>query len=437
MSIQEDILDFLFDGAVPVEEIFKMNDPSEVHVNGPINRKSLQRKKNAWNEKTSAEKVGVATSVGGAVAGPAAIYMAVKSAKEGKGGMPRDFLRSGGGKKGKQIAAYLDSPKSRKAKIAAGAASAGIVGLQAANWVGDSVNSRQLTRSKNEMIDEAVKKSIHDAVFAGVPAEEIMEMIDKAASVDNAAKLMIGGQRLIGSGLAAGAAGAGWAMGRKKTNVDTEKVVDQTLDERGIKPAPVRKPLTFKPLPNTDYGIMPTVIQSDYKPKKFKKMTPDEAKSAALEVTTKPKSTKKQVQKNDELEWVGEISKVDTEKQHVFGWCSISKVNGEPVVDRQDDYIPVDEMEKSAYDYVLHSRKGGDMHQRDGDAPLHKSDMIESFMVTPEKLEKMGIDPETVPHGWWVGFKINDEKLWDEVKKGEKTYMSVHGRGKRTKVELP
>jgi hypothetical protein len=411
MGLYEDLIDFLFDGAVPIEEIKKINDASEGHVNGPINGTRLERKKKAWDEKTGPEKVGVATSYVGAASGPAAIYAATKSAKEGKGGIPRDLARSMGGKRGKQLAMYLDSPKSRNAKIAAGAAGAGMVGLQAANWIGDSVNSKQLSRSKNQMIDEVVKKSIHDAIFAGVPSEEILEMIDKAASVDNAAKLMIGGQRLIGGGLAAGVAGAGWAMGRKKTNTSTEKVVNQTLDERGITPQPPRKPLTFKPLPNTDYGIMPTVVQSDYK----------------------AKTPKKQVQKNDELEWEGEISKVDTEKQHVFGWCSIAKVNGEPVVDRQDDYIPVEEMERSAYDYVLHSRKGGDMHKRDGEVPLHKSDMIESFVVTPEKLEKMGIDPDSVPHGWWVGFKVNDDQLWDEVKKGDKTYFSVHGRGKRVK----
>lgn len=133
----------------------------------------------------------------------------------------------------------------------------------------------------------------------------------------------------------------------------------------------------------------------------------------------------------DDLEWRGEISKVDAEKRQVFGWCSLTSVNGEPVVDRQGDYIPLEEVEKSAYNYVISSRKGGDMHKRDGEAPLHTSDMIESFVVTPEKLEKLGLESDAVPHGWWVGFKINDDDQWQAVKKNERSYFSIHGKGRR------
>jgi hypothetical protein len=136
------------------------------------------------------------------------------------------------------------------------------------------------------------------------------------------------------------------------------------------------------------------------------------------------------------VEWSGEISKVVDEKQQVFGWCSVSKIDGEDVIDRQGDFVPVDEMENSAYDYVLHSRKGGDMHARDGEHPIHKSDMIESFVVTPEKLAKMGLPEDALPHGWWVGFKVNDRDLWEEVKTGKKTHFSVHGKGTRVPLEV-
>lgn len=106
-------------------------------------------------------------------------------------------------------------------------------------------------------------------------------------------------------------------------------------------------------------------------------------------------------------------------------------MNGEEVVDRQGDYIPLTEVEKSAYNYVIHSRKGGDMHKRDGEVPLHTSDLIESFVVTPEKLEKLGLDENAIPHGWWVGFKVNDDQQWEDVKKGERAHFSIHGKGKR------
>lgn len=61
------------------------------------------------------------------------------------------------------------------------------------------------------------------------------------------------------------------------------------------------------------------------------------------------------------------------------------------------------------------------------------ADMIESFLVTPEKIEKMGL-PESMPLGWWVGYQINDDATWNDVKSGKLTGFSVHGRGKRTPV---
>lgn len=133
----------------------------------------------------------------------------------------------------------------------------------------------------------------------------------------------------------------------------------------------------------------------------------------------------------DDVVWSGEISKRNDEQQQVFGFCTVTHVNGEPVVDLQNDYIPLDEIEKSAYTYVLESRKGGDQHERNGELPMHKSDMIESFVITPEKLEQMGLEKDALPYGWWVGFKVNDTDLWEGVKKNHRTGFSIHGVGKR------
>ena len=101
------------------------------------------------------------------------------------------------------------------------------------------------------------------------------------------------------------------------------------------------------------------------------------------------------------------------------------------MVDLQGDYISIDEVERSAYEYVHKSRKGGDMHLRDGDQPVVASNMIESFVVTPEKKQALGL-PESAPTGWWVGFQVNDPDLWSKVKSGQRTGFSIHGRGVRT-----
>jgi len=129
----------------------------------------------------------------------------------------------------------------------------------------------------------------------------------------------------------------------------------------------------------------------------------------------------------------GTIVKIDEDKRLVFGWASIIKdVHGKILLDRQDDFIDSEEeLEKSAYDYVLRSRDGGEMHIRKG-----VSTMVESIVLSAEKQKALGIPAGVVPIGWWVGFKVNDTRVWGEVKKGGYIGFSVHGTGKRHNTEI-
>lgn len=349
-ALLEELTDFVFNGGVDYRELIsKANDASEVHVKGVQKKKKKQGR-------TAAENIAYATNAAGMAAGPAAVGMAVNAARNNEGGMVRAGLRRlvskpvytntfketkrtigeqpyttqvdtkvttptrlGKTKTGKKLTRavkWLDSPNSKPAKIAAGVAGATAVGLQTANWAGDTIAANML-RNKNK----EVKKSI----------------------------------KLV--------------KARKQKQAYTDEAPDNDI---------VTKSIT----------------------------------------------------------WEGEFSKVNEDKRQVFGWCSLTKVDGEPVVDRQGDYIPLEEVEKSAYQYVVNSRKGGDMHKRDGDLPIHASDMIESFVVTPEKLQQMGLEENALPHGWWVGFKVNNDDLWEEVKKGDKIHFSIHGKGKRVEKSL-
>ena len=158
--------------------------------------------------------------------------------------------------------------------------------------------------------------------------------------------------------------------------------------------------------------------------------------AAGMRAYDKHKAKQQSIAKNDEVEYVftGTIEKADTDKRLVFGWCSLSEVDGQPVVDLQGDYAPIEEIEKSAYKYVVESRKGGDMHQRLGEGPLHTADLVESFVVTKEKLASLGISEEAakdIPIGWWIGMKVNDDAQWAKVKNGERLGFSIHGAGQR------
>lgn len=129
-----------------------------------------------------------------------------------------------------------------------------------------------------------------------------------------------------------------------------------------------------------------------------------------------------------------EIVKVDQDKRLVFGWASVAKTaDGKVLVDRQGDTIEDEwQLEKAAYQYVLDSRTAGEEHVlTDGVGTL-----VESIVVTPEKLAKMGLPPGSLPTGWWLGFKIQDDRVWDGIRKGRYTGFSVHGKGRRYDTDL-
>jgi hypothetical protein len=129
----------------------------------------------------------------------------------------------------------------------------------------------------------------------------------------------------------------------------------------------------------------------------------------------------------------GTIVKIDEDKQLVFGWASVIKdTEGKILLDRQEDFIESEEeLEKAAYSYVLKSRDGGEMHIRKG-----VSTMVESVVLSKEKQQALGIPAGVVPIGWWVGFKVNDARVWGEVKKGGYIGFSVHGTGQRTQEDI-
>jgi hypothetical protein len=143
-------------------------------------------------------------------------------------------------------------------------------------------------------------------------------------------------------------------------------------------------------------------------------------------------SVSKKRPKQSELTMQGSISKVDNEKKRVFGWASVGiRKDGQVVIDKQGDLIDdPEEMENAAYNFVLHSRDGGEMHIRKG-----VSTLIESFVITPEKREALGIPEGVLPQSaWWTGFQIHDDDVWKAVKSGKYKQFSVHGRGQRKSV---
>lgn len=124
------------------------------------------------------------------------------------------------------------------------------------------------------------------------------------------------------------------------------------------------------------------------------------------------------------------ITKSDDDERLVFGWANVAvRVDGEQITDWQGDMIDPEELEKAAYDYVADFGTAGEMHMRGGVGKV-----IESCVFTKEKAEALGIPPEILPEGWWVGFRIEDEEVWEKIKSGEYTMFSIGGEAKREPV---
>jgi hypothetical protein len=150
----------------------------------------------------------------------------------------------------------------------------------------------------------------------------------------------------------------------------------------------------------------------------------------------------KAVDKADDERWWHtpfEVQKVDEDQQLVFGWASISTVDGELIVDKQNDVILPEDLEKAAYDYMLYCQEPddpidkrsdaglGDMHERKG-----MGRVIESFVFTKQKQDLLGIDIRM--EGWWIGFKVDDLGLWKRIKSGELPEFSIGGKARRIEV---
>lgn len=135
-----------------------------------------------------------------------------------------------------------------------------------------------------------------------------------------------------------------------------------------------------------------------------------------------------------------EISKRDDDRRLVFGFAKFSEDpdnRGYLLIDKQGDVITPDDLENSAYSYVLDSRDAGEMHITKGAASL-----VESVMITPEKLAAWGLPEDSVPIGWWTGYHVHEVEKgtpdpWDKIVKGEYTAFSVEGVAVREEIVPP
>jgi len=122
------------------------------------------------------------------------------------------------------------------------------------------------------------------------------------------------------------------------------------------------------------------------------------------------------------------VIKTDAKTGMVYGWASVSaKADGSPLVDRDGDTIPTPVLESAMHDFMASYRSGGVMHEGDDEGIV-----VESLLVTAEKLEAMGIPAEvaqSIPEGAFIGLKLDPTSAtFQRVQSGELGMFSIFGK---------
>lgn len=426
----DEIVTSVFGDLVDLEEVAKMGpDPSGVHVPGhlqAVRLKSKQRRvvkrepltpEQRRARQETERKIAQVSNVVGLTAGTAGTYSAAQNY--------RDVKRGGEPGKMTQLATRKLKLKSKTAArlgvIGAGSA----LGLQAGNVAGDVITARVLGRK------EPASKSLPlRAVRAGRKKSVERVLVGMVQPVGKRGEAMAAA---VARGKQPGSAYYQWSREGRRT-------ASAARLSPGAAPLP-KRPQTFGAWKQGDAPATPKVAVV---PKQREGMS-NGVKAAiggaaglGLYQAGKAKGTEQAYYGKAEVHDVeigGTFSKFDTEKRRAYGWASVVSMDGEPVVDRQGDYIGLDDIEEAAYTYVRKSRVTGDMHRRtttlDGqDAPHKAGELIESVVFTPDKCHAMGL-PASFAGKWWMGVQVEDDQVWDEVKKGRRTGFSIHGKGLR------
>ena len=117
-----------------------------------------------------------------------------------------------------------------------------------------------------------------------------------------------------------------------------------------------------------------------------------------------------------------EFTKVDPVKKVCYGWAYVSKSDDAVVVDHSGQTWGIDEVLKTAHQFITDCRVGGESHVYKGGATL-----VESLVLSKSVQEALGID--LGKEGWFVGFRIDDDALLDKIVKGELKMFSIGGIG--------
>ena len=130
----------------------------------------------------------------------------------------------------------------------------------------------------------------------------------------------------------------------------------------------------------------------------------------------------KSIRRRVSAETTVRVIKMDEERRIVWGWASVSTVDGKPYFDVYGDHIPIGVLADASTEFMRNSRQGKQMH--DGG---RVSDVVHSLPLTDELKKALGI--ESRYEGWIVGVYVENDETWQKIKSGEYPAFSIGGEG--------
>lgn len=133
---------------------------------------------------------------------------------------------------------------------------------------------------------------------------------------------------------------------------------------------------------------------------------------------------------------VAKLADTDDDQRIAYYVASVAEeADGTVVVDRQQDMISPDELERTAHNFLTQYRRIGDRHQRWGGV----GEVVASFVTTRELQKSLsslpGASSIRLPVAWVLGIHVTDEAIWQEVKGGTLEAMSIGGSAVRVEAE--
>lgn len=115
-----------------------------------------------------------------------------------------------------------------------------------------------------------------------------------------------------------------------------------------------------------------------------------------------------------------EVLKVDEEQRLVWGWASVTAINGETIIDKQGDIIEPRTLEKAATEFMLGARNGLTMHKGKPTTTI-----VHSMLFIEDVKKAFGI--ESPYEGWLIAVKVHCDETWARVKEGHFKGFSIGG----------